>query len=277
MSDFILAVAPTGARKTRADHPALPITPAELAACAIESRDAGAAMMHLHVRRADGRHSLEADDYRKAIDAIRAAVGQDLVIQVTTESAGIYTPDRQMAIIRALQPEAASIALGEIAPDVAHEREAATFFAWMHGASVIAQFILYDAGDVRRYFDLRDRGVIAADRHWMLFVLGRYAEGQRAEPNDMLGFLDAWHARADLSAHVPWMLCAFGPRELECAAQAISLGGHARIGFENNVHLADGTIAPNNESLIRDFVALASSAKHRPVSGTGLRARFAHT
>ena len=80
-----LAVAPNGARKTKADHPALPITPAELAATAAACAEAGAAMIHLHVRDADQRHSLDVEAYRAAIAAVRSAVGEDLVIQATSE------------------------------------------------------------------------------------------------------------------------------------------------------------------------------------------------
>lgn len=84
----VIAVAPNGARKTRADHPRLPLTPDELAQCAAHCLDAGAAMLHLHVRDAQGRHSLEPADYRAAIDAIRARAGDELIVQVTSEGGG---------------------------------------------------------------------------------------------------------------------------------------------------------------------------------------------
>jgi 3-keto-5-aminohexanoate cleavage enzyme len=93
----VICVAPNGARKTRNDHPRLPITPAELAHCAEECLRAGAAMMHLHVRDADGRHSLDAEDYRAALAAIRSRVGDELIVQVTTEAAGRYAPAQQIA------------------------------------------------------------------------------------------------------------------------------------------------------------------------------------
>src|SRR5204863_512867 len=83
---FALAVAPNGARKTHADHACLPITPDELAQCARECVDAGAAMIHLHVRKADATHSLEVVDYEPAIAAVRKAVGNALVLQLTTEA-----------------------------------------------------------------------------------------------------------------------------------------------------------------------------------------------
>src|SRR5689334_12670119 len=116
-----IAVAPNGGRRTKADHPAIPLTPAELARTAAECLDAGAAMIHVHVRRPDGRHLLDADTYRQATSAIRAEVGDRLVIQITTEALGIYNPAEQIAVLKAVRPEAASLALRELAPDEAAE------------------------------------------------------------------------------------------------------------------------------------------------------------
>lgn len=269
-----IAVAPNGARKTHADHPALPITPDELAACARQCVDAGAAMLHLHVRRPDGTHSLEPEDYRPAIAAVQRTVGDALVIQITTEAVGIYTPEQQMASVRALQPEAISAALRELAPDAAHEVQAARFFGELAAARTAIQYILYSADDVVRYRDLRARGVLPDTPHWVLFVLGRYSAGQRSDPSDLLPFLQAWAEGGDITANVPWAMCAFGPREAECALSAALLGGHARLGFENNMALPDGSTAPDNAALVTNL-RRHLDALHRPVaSAAELRSWF---
>lgn len=269
-----IAVAPNGARKTHADHPALPITPDELAACARQCVDAGAAMLHLHVRRPDGTHSLEPGDYRPAIAAVQRAVGDALVIQITTEAVGIYTPEQQMASVRALQPEAISAALRELAPDAAHEAEAARFFGELAAARTAIQYILYSADDVVRYRDLRTRDVLPDTPHWVLFVLGRYSAGQRSDPTDLLPFLQAWADGGNLTANVPWAMCAFGPREAECALTAALLGGHARLGFENNMALPDGSTAPDNAALVTNL-RRHLDALHRPLaSAADLRSWF---
>ncbi|MHA1599614.1 MAG: 3-keto-5-aminohexanoate cleavage protein, partial [Alphaproteobacteria bacterium] len=93
---LILTVAPNGARRGHADHPALPITPDEIGRCAAACADAGAAMIHLHVRDRDGGHSLDADAYRAAIDAVRREAGERIIVQVTSEAVGIYEPAEQM-------------------------------------------------------------------------------------------------------------------------------------------------------------------------------------
>ncbi|ANH71743.1 hypothetical protein ACS15_3810 [Ralstonia insidiosa] len=269
-----IAVAPNGARKTHVDHPALPITPDELADCARQCVEAGAAMLHLHVRRPDGTHSLEPDHYRPAIAAVQQAVGDALVLQITTEAVGIYTPEQQMASVRALQPEAISAALRELVPDTAHEAEAARFFGELAAARTAIQYILYSADDVVRYRDLRARGVLPDTPHWVLFVLGRYSAGQRSNPSDLLPFLQAWADGGAVTSNVPWAMCAFGPREAECALTAALLGGHARLGFENNMMLPDGSTAPDNAALITNLRGHLD-ALHRPLaSAAELRAWF---
>lgn len=248
-------VAPNGARKTRADHPRLPLGPDELAREAAACLEAGAAAIHLHVRDRDGRHSIDAELYRAALAAIRAAVGDRLIAQITTEAVGVFTPAEQMATVRAVRPESASLGLRELLPGGAgpdEEREAAAFFRWMRSAGVRPQLILYDAGDLRRFKSLRARGVLPPEPFCLLYVLGRYSDGQRARPGDLLPFL----AEADPVDR--WAVCAFGPLEAACALTAAALGGHSRVGFENNLSLISGDIAPDNAALVAQLVGAAA-------------------
>ncbi len=243
-SPVILAVAPNGARKTKADHPALPITADEVARCAAECREANASMLHLHIRDKAGRHSLDADGYKATISAVRRECGAEMVIQATSEAGGIYSAAEQMAMVRAVKPEAVSLAVREIVPDAQSEAEAAAFLAWVSKERISPQFILYAPEDVQRFDDLKRRGVIPPDAHFRLYVLGRYAKDQTSSPSDLLTFMDV-HDGED-----PWAVCAFGPRETACGVTAACLGGHVRVGYENNFLLPDGTRSENNAELV---------------------------
>jgi uncharacterized protein (DUF849 family) len=266
---LVLAVAPNGAYKTPHDHPRVPVTTEALVADAVACREAGASMLHLHVRDAQGRHLLEAQAYRDATAAIRRAVGEALVVQITTEAAGRYECAAQMAVVRDVHPEAASIALREVVPDAAAEPEAQAFFRWLRRAHVMVQFILYSPQDVARYRDLRARGVIPEGRDFLLFVLGRYAAGRASEPADLIPFLDA-HDGA-----TRWAVCAFGPREAACVLRAAALGGHVRVGFENNLLLPDGSLAPDNAALVRNAAAGAALCGRALASAEAMRAMLA--
>lgn len=270
MSDnpLIVTVAPNGAYKSATDHAALPLTPDALAATARACLDAGAAMLHLHVRRPDGAHSLRADDYRAAQAAVRAAVGQSLVIQITTEAAGVYSPAEQVALVYELQPEAVSVGLRELLRPGLHETELSGFFHWLVETGTMTQVILYDAADVQQWNELRARGVIPDGRWLLLFVLGRYATGQTSSPTDLRPFLQVWDGRH------PWAMCAFGAKEHRCAMAALALGGHVRVGFENNLWMRDGSLAPDNAALVRQVAESAALAGRPLACAAQVRQRF---
>ncbi|MEE7456150.1 class III aminotransferase [Methylorubrum populi] len=243
---LILANAPNGASRTQTDHPALPMTAAELARTAAEIAEAGAALIHIHVRDGEGRHLLDAEAYRAATRAIRAEVGDRLVVQITSEAAGRYAAPEQIAVVRAVRPEAVSLALREIVPDAVAEPAAADFFAWARRERVLLQVILYEPAEVTRYVELKARGVLGEGGDFPLFVLGRYTPGQVSRPADLLPFLAVAGEELPL-----WSICAFGPRENACALAAAALGGHVRVGFENNLLSPDGRPAENNAAQIR--------------------------
>ena len=255
---LIVGVAPNGAYKSKKDHPHLPMTAKELADTAVACRDAGAAMIHLHVRDHDGVHLLDANAYRNATAAITRAVGRDFLVQITTEAGGRYQRHEQMAVVRATRPDAASIALREIVPDAGAEAEAAEFYAWMRREQVLIQTIVFTPDELARYYDLRERGVLGAGPDFLLFVLGRYTPGQVSSPIDLLPFLSVY--RGDL----PWSVCAFGRMEHACAIAAAALGGHVRVGFENNLTLADGSVAGGNAALVAQ-VTRGAAALGRPL------------
>ncbi len=178
----VIAVAPNGARKTHADHPRLPLNPAELAGCAAACLDAGASMLHLHVRDDAGRHSLDPGHYRAAIEAVRARVGDALLLQLTTEAAGRYAPAEQMASIDALAPEAVSVAIRELFAADGDEAAAAAFLARLHARRTFVQYIVYNPDDVVHCAALHARGVLPQRRPHVLFVLGSYAERRAGCP-----------------------------------------------------------------------------------------------
>ncbi|WMD22782.1 3-keto-5-aminohexanoate cleavage protein [Achromobacter seleniivolatilans] len=258
-SPVIITVAPNGAYKKTADHPAVPLTADALAQEARACLDAGVAMMHMHVRKPDGSHLLDAHAYREALAAVHRAVGRELLVQVTSEAAGVYTAAEQIALVRELQPEAVSIGLREIAvPDIP-EAELAAFLAWLAERRIMTQIILYDEGDVRRWLSLRARGLVPPGAWSVLFVLGRYSAGQTSSAYDLLPFLAAY------DHSLPWAICAFGPEENACVTTAAAFGGHMRVGFENNLKLRDGSIAPGNAALVLQ-AAEGARALGRPLA-----------
>ena len=250
---LIIAVAPNGGRRTKDDHPALPMSAREIADAAAACADAGAVLLHLHVRDRDGGHSLDAGAYGDAIAAVQEAAGERMIVQVTSESMGRYSPAEQMAMVRAVGPDAVSLAVRELVPDPAAAAEAAEFFSWLIETGILPQYILYTPSEVRRFADLCHHGVIPLSARNVLYVLGRYGGRVPSQPQALLPFLAAM-SEADVAA-ASWSVCAFGLRESACALTAAALGGHIRVGFENNLHLSDGALAPDNAALVSQAAA----------------------
>ncbi len=266
---FIVMSAPNGARRGKDDHQSLPITPDELSACAESVADAGASIIHLHVRDEQGGHSIDPDRYRAAISAVRDRIGDRLIIQVTTEACGLYSAEQQMASVRELKPEAVSLALKELCPDAESEPVAAEFFAWLKTENVMSQYILFNPDEAIRFTDLRNRGVILADWPFVLFVLGRYSDSLTGDP-DLIGrFVEG------LQQDVTWMVCCFGQTENIAVAEAARLNGHTRVGFENNLKLPDGTTAPDNAALVRLATKIGGDADRHIASADDVRQMLA--
>ena len=215
--------------------------------------------MHVHVRDEEQGHSLDVSRYRKAIDAIGERVGERLIVQVTSEACGIYSRDQQMSMVRELRPEAVSLALAELCPDAQAESEASDFYGWLQDEGIMVQHILYSTDDLKRFAELRGKGVIADSRPFALFVLGRYTTDLTGRPEDLDAFISA--APADLA----WAVCCFGRTEGEAATRAAAGGGHVRVGFENNLLLPDGTEAPDNAALVH-VAAEKGRQQGRPVA-----------
>lgn len=261
MQPIIISVAPNGARKTKSDHPNLPMTPSELAKEARSCYEAGASLIHLHVRDKDGKHSLDTELYQDAISAIEKELGDRLIIQTTTEAVGVYQPHEQMRMVWEVKPEAASVAIKEIIPEALFEKNAADFLEWAYNEQIFIQYILYSAEELQRFYDYKKRGIIPGDSHSVLFVLGRYSKDLTSTPKDLLPYLQTCSdlGLLDKSQQLSWSVCAFGPQEASCMSTATAFGGNPRIGFENNQHLSDGSLALDNAALIQQY---QSSIEH---------------
>lgn len=261
-----IAVAPNGGRRTKADHPQVPLTPSDLARTAAGCRDAGASMIHIHVRDASGGHLLDAEAYRAATAAIRAEVGDGLVIQITSEALGKYAPEAQRAVVEAVRPEAVSLALRELLPEGGNEAEFSEFLLRLAVADVAVQFILYDPAEAVRLAALQRRGIVPGGDLSVLYVLGRYTPGQVSQPDDLTAFL-----APDAPRFASWMTCAFGRNEAACVLAGARGGGGMRVGFENNLLLPDGRVAADNAALVRVVADGLGRIGRRPMTAAALR------
>jgi 3-keto-5-aminohexanoate cleavage enzyme len=264
----VIAVAPNGARKRREDHPGLPLGPDELAQCAVDCLAAGASMMHVHVRDAEGRHSLDPADYRAAVAAIRKRTGDALVLQLTSEAGGRYAPAEQRACVAALDAEAVSLAVREFFATPDSATDAAALVAKLAARGTLIQYIVYSPADIARCVELHRAGKLPGPAPNVLLVLGSYAEARAGQPADLLPMLAA------LPARWPWSACAFGADEGRCMVAAALLGGQVRVGFENNTTMPGGMVATDNAALVRSTAQALAPLRMRPATCAETRRFF---
>ncbi|MCW5713292.1 MAG: 3-keto-5-aminohexanoate cleavage protein [Bauldia sp.] len=266
-----IAVAPNGARRTREEHPGVPLAPREIAYAAAAAAEAGAAMIHLHIRTPQGEHTLDPGIYGEALSELRREVRNRMIVQITTDSLGKFRPRDQMAVVREVRPEAVSLALRELCPDAASEAEFAEFLKFVKRERIAPQFILYDANDVVRYALLVDREIIPWRNAPVIFVLGRYQLETEPQPHDLLPLFEA---AKPVETFATFMTCAFSPAEASCGIAGALLGGDIRVGFENNILLPDGRLAPDNVALVRAVVEPLSGLSLVPEDVDAMRERY---
>lgn len=262
-----ITVAPNGARRGKADHGAIPLTPGEIAAEACACHAAGAAILHLHVRDAHARHSLDVGFYREAIAAVRESC--DLVIQPTTERVGVFAPADMMAVGRSLAPEMMSLNLTELLGEAgdAEQGAARDFLAELHAGGTVPQYIIYNHAELATLRDWHARGWLPQEHPFLLLVLGRYS-GSVSRPADVLGYTP------ELPEGWPWGLCAFGPPELACNVQAALAGGHCRVGFENNIVSAHSQPLTDNAEQVGQLAGVLDTLGFVVASPDDVRSLF---
>lgn len=248
---LMIMVAPNGARRNKKDHHGLPMTIDQTVTAALACQQAGACILHAHIRDKQGKHSLDAFIYEELLAEMANQV-PDMLVQITTEAVGQYSTQQQMDLVTKLRPKMASVALRELVPTGASEVGAKHFFSWANEAQVQLQVILYDAADVKRLNELQKAGVLPGKTACVLYVLGRYRENLQAQPSDLNEFMKP-------KSQYPWFACAFGQNEHACITNAIDIGGHARVGFENNLWLPSGELAANNHTLVAQVASYAQT------------------
>ena len=243
-----LMVAPNGARRSKSDHPALPVTDAEVIETAVACYEAGADGIHVHIRDADGKHEIDAGHYRAVLDQLRDAV-PDMYHQVTSESAERYTGAEQRAIMRDLAPSHVSVAVREMVRQKSDWSEAQDFYEWAQSSNVDIQHILYSPQEVRGFVEALDAGRIPGTTHLIQLVQGTYAHGSEGQIA-LSDYLTELNRVGGMT--FDWMLCAFGTEETNNLARAAQHGGKARVGFENSLWNMDGTLAEDNAMRVRE-------------------------
>jgi uncharacterized protein (DUF849 family) len=258
-----LTCAITGNLTRPEQSPHLPITPQQIADSALEAAEAGAAIAHIHVRDPEtGTPSMSIDLYRDVMDRIRAR-NRQLIINLTTGPGGrfvpseadpkvagpgttLIAPERRVEHVELLRPDICTLDLntmnsgGQVVINTpGNLRKMA---ARIKAAGVMPELELFDTGDCHLARDLIAEGVLQGPGLFSLVLGVKY--GFNASSETMM------YARGLLPPGAIWSGFGIGRAEFPMVAQACLLGGHVRVGMEDNLYLAKGVLAKTNAELV---------------------------
>lgn len=285
MNPTIVTCAITGSSTNFRRNPAVPITPAQIAESAVEAADAGAAMVHIHVREpSTGAPSGELSLYAEVVERLRDS-GRDVIVNLTTgygarfvpsaedvrvadPSCNFTSPANRTRHITELRPEVCSLDIATFnfgndafinSPAIVREMGAAVV-----DAGVLPEIEVFEAGHVLLARHMIETGVLRPPGHFQ-FCLGiDWAMPATAAAIDFLRDL--------LPEGATWSAFGIGRHQFPIVAAAVTAGGHVRVGLEDNLYLRQGELAPSNASLVERAVRIVEDLGGRVATPTEARA-----
>jgi len=263
----LITVAPTGAETAKADAPTLPVTLDELVATAKACENAGAAMVHVHIRDEKGEPTLDLGRLRETVAALRESTG--LVVQLSTGGSVHDDFEDRLAVLEAA-PDSCSLTCGTVNFGADVFLNPWPFMVELYertqAQEIVPEFELFDLGHVTAMNRLLDKygppfgGHVHCD-----LVMG--------VPGGMPGTQEALVAAVStIPASATWSATGVGRTTVPVALAALSGGGHLRVGMEDTLTYAAGEPVRDNAQLVERAAALARLAGRPPMSGTDVRA-----
>jgi len=261
--ELIVTAALVGSRPTKKMNPAVPYSPEEIAASAIECCKAGAAIAHIHVRNPiTGENELNIGSFKEILGRIREAC--DMVVNLTTTASHLQGPDvgqRRLEPVF-LKPDMCSFDLGSVnfldrvflnPPDWAEEAAKC-----MKDNDVKPEIEVFDTGHISQAIDLIQKGLIQSPPYFQICMGVKW--GIEATAENLL------FMKSKLPAGAVWSVLGVGKSQLSMITLAMILGGHVRVGFEDNIYLKKGVLASSNAQLVEKAVDLAERLGRRVVT-----------
>lgn len=252
MEKLIITACICGAEVTKEHNEAVPYTVEEIAREAKSAYDAGASMIHLHVREDDGTPTQSRERFEKCIHAIKRLC-PDVIIQPSTGGAVGMSNEERLAPVT-LRPEMATLDCGtcNFGGDeifVNTENMIKEFAGMMDAYEIKPEIEVFDKGMIDMAVRLAKKGYIKTPMHFD-FVMGVNG-GISGEPRDLLFMAES------IPAGSTWTVAGVGKAEYPMITMGILMGGHVRVGFEDNVFLEKGVLAKSNGELVAKAVRIA--------------------
>ncbi|MCL2063697.1 MAG: 3-keto-5-aminohexanoate cleavage protein [Candidatus Cloacimonetes bacterium] len=256
MQPLIITTALTGAETTIDAQPNLPITPSQQAQTAKDCFDAGSTVLHLHVRDDSGNPTQSLERFSDSINKIRTAV-PEIIIQMSTGGAVGESFENRMEPLK-LKPNMATLNAGtlnfgdEVFTNAPADIE--RLVAYFNKVGVVPEIEVYESGMIDYVAKLVKKGLITHTPLHVQFVLG-VPGGMSGKPKNLVYMAE--HLKEEIPT-ATWGVAGIGRWQLPCAIMAIVMGGHVRVGFEDNIFYHKGIVAKSNAQLVDRIVRIAT-------------------
>ncbi len=258
MQPVMITAAMVGAEVTRDQQPNLPTSPQEIISAAVESYAAGAAIIHIHVRDAEGNASQDAGIFHQVVEGIRARC--DVITQVSTGGAVWMSAEERLQSIEC-RPDMATLTTGTVnfgdGVFMNNRGLVETFARRLRDYGIVPEIEIFDAGMLDEAMRLRNMGLIT-DPIQFDFVMG-VPGGIGADPAHLV------HLVRFLPPGSTWSVAGIGRHQLTLGTIALAMGGNVRVGFEDNIYYRKGQLAKTNAELVARIVRIAQELD-RPVA-----------
>lgn len=253
LEKLIITAALTGAEVTKEQQPNLPVSPDEIAEAAYECYKAGASIVHIHARDAEGSPTQDYEVYKEIKEKIEAKC--NIIVQPSTGGAVWHTPDQRLQPVD-LKPEMATLSCGtcNFGPDVFMNSEEyiEKFAQKMKENGVKPEIEVFERGMINNALRLVKKGLLEKPIHFD-FVLG-VPGACTGNPEDLMYMLSC------IPEGSTWTVAGIGRHETPLALMAIALGGNVRVGFEDNVYYHKGQLAESNAQLVARVARISKDA-----------------
>lgn len=260
MEKLIITAALCGAEVTKDNNPNLPVTPAELAESALEAEEAGAAIIHLHVRDEKGEPTQDKEVFAEVISRMKDRGVKAIIQPSTGGAAGMSWQERIQPVY--LKPEMASLDCGTtnfgdeiFVNDLPLMRK---FAEEMKRLQILPELECFEPGHIRNALQLKKEGLLAGHLHFDI-VLG-VPGAMGGQVKDLLFMVE------QLPPEATWTVAGVGRYQLPLAMHALAMGGHIRVGMEDNIYYRKGELAASNAQLVARIRRLAEELD-REVAG----------
>jgi len=259
----IISCAVTGSADTPGRNPAVPVTPEQIANSALDAAKAGAAVVHIHVRDPQtAKPSMDVGHYREVVERIRAS-GSDVLINLTTGPGARFShdendpskpgpdsvlksPEQRVRHVVELKPDICSLDMGSLNMGdrvfVNRPSHLQKMAEAIKNAGVMPELEVFETGHLLLAKNFIDKGYVKPPGMFQI-CLG-ISWGQPATPEAMT------YMRSLLPPEAPWFAFGISLHQFPMVAQTVLLGGHPRVGLEDNLYLEKGKLAPSNAALV---------------------------